>query len=81
MSSLIRLTKDGAVAVYDDRLRPILEALGDIEVERASEVEFDPESGDWVATRAGTGKEIARGKNRSEVIAAEVRWLESEVIR
>jgi hypothetical protein len=66
-------------AVYDDRLRPILEALGELHIERATDVEFEESSGDWVATHRATGVEIARGKNRTEVLQQEVRWLEEEL--
>lgn len=72
--------RDGlAVGVYSDRWRPILEALGAMQVTRASEVEYEPESGDWVATLPGTTTEIARGRNRADVIAAEVAYLEDRL--
>jgi hypothetical protein len=72
--------RNGTVhAVYDDRTRPILEALGILTVKRASEVEFDAATGEWVACLATTGEEIARGKNRGDVIADEVRYLESQL--
>lgn len=79
MATQIRI-KDGiATAVWDDRFRPILEALGTMDVKRASEVEYDPATGDWVARLASTGEEIARGKDRGEVIATEVRYLEERL--
>ncbi len=67
--------------VYDDRFRELYEALGVMKVKRASEVEFDEATGDWVAILAGTTTEIARGKNRGDVIAAEVRYLENQLIK
>lgn len=65
--------------VYDDRLRPIYEALGLLRVKRASEVEYSEERGEWIAVSAETGEEIAHGPDRGEVIAAEVRWLEARL--
>lgn len=67
------------VGVYDDRLRPIYEALGTLRVKRASEVEYDDARGEWVATSCETGEEIASGQDRGQVIAAEVRWLEARL--
>ena len=76
MAAKIVLTGQTATCVYDDRFRPLLEALGPLQVRRASEVEFDQATGDWIATHLETGQMIARGKNRAEVITAEVWWLE-----
>lgn len=73
------LIKDGkAHAVYDDRLRPLFESLGLMKVSRASSVEFNAVSGDWVA-KAPDGMVIAWGKKRDEVIQAEVEWLEARL--
>ncbi|MBI4472181.1 MAG: hypothetical protein HY646_05900 [Acidobacteria bacterium] len=82
MATQIKIGRDGVVrAVYDDRFRAILEALGAMRVERASQVEFESATGDWVARRIldsdMLGEEIARGKNRNDVIAEEVRYLEA----
>jgi len=83
MANKILIKGGTATAVYDDRFRPLLEALGAMEIERASEVEFDHESGDWIATEVSHdgphGRVIARGKNRAEVIAAEVAYLEARL--
>lgn len=65
--------------VYDDRFRPLFEALGVISVKRASEVEFDETSGEWVATHLDSGEVIARGLNRNDVIKAEIAWLEERL--
>lgn len=78
MASKLVIRDGQAAMVYDDRFRAILEALGPMTVTRASEVEY--ESGDWVARLPGTGQEIARGRIRSEVIAAEVRYLECRIL-
>ena len=65
--------------VYDDRWAPLFAALGKVTIERASEVEYDHRAGEWVATHHATGEVIARGVNRQQVIAAEVRWLEGRL--
>lgn len=80
MAKVITLHGGTAEAVYDDRWRCIYEALGMLSVRRASEVEFDARSGEWVAIHCATGQIIGRGRNRSEVIAQEVAWLEKNVI-
>jgi len=79
MATTITMKNGTASAVYDDRWRPILEALGTIKVQRATDVEFDDASGDWIATRLTTGEVIARGKDRSACIAQEVAFLENEL--
>lgn len=79
MASLVCVRGGAATAVYDDRWLPILEALGSVEIRRATDVEWDPTTREWVATHRETGREIARGRNRAEVIHAEVAWLEKGV--
>lgn len=80
MAEVVALQGGTAEAVYDDRWRCIYEALGVLSVTRASEVEFDALSGEWVATHCATGHVIGRGRSRSQVIAQEVVWLEANVI-
>lgn len=74
---LIRLAAGEVRAVYSDTWRPLLEALGSLEITRASDVEYDASTGEWYAVHRATGKEIARGRNREQVIREEVRWLET----
>jgi hypothetical protein len=85
VASKITIRNGEAIGVYDDRLRPLFEAMGPIKVKRATTVEFEEESGDWVAVLlnedGSPGKEIARGRLRDKVIEEEVAWLEKEVIR
>jgi len=69
------------ISVYDDRFRDILEAVGPLHIERATDVEFDGTTGNWVAVHLSTGTEIARGRNRGDVINQEIQFLEREVIR
>jgi hypothetical protein len=52
----------------------MFEALGCVEVARASVVEY--ESGLWVARLPGSGEVIASGRIRAEVLQAEVEYLE-----
>ncbi len=80
MAEVVALQGGTAEAVYDDRWRCIYEALGVLSVRRASEVEFDALSGEWVATHCASGQIIGRGRGRSRVIAQEVVWLEANVI-
>lgn len=80
MATQLVIHADGtAEAVYSDRFRCVLEALGDLQVTRASEVEFEPQTGEWVARHAMTGQEIGRDRNRSEAIRQEVVWLEQNL--
>lgn len=76
MATKISIGAGVATGVYDDRLRPIFEALGVLSVKRASEVEYEEETGDWVARLLMDGREIGRGKNRADVIKQEVEFLE-----
>lgn len=81
---IVRRDEAGVEAhgVYDDRFFCIFQALSAATpmVKRATEVEFDHESGEWVAAHLASGEIIARGANRSEVIRQEVEWLEQKEI-
>jgi len=66
-----------ASAVYSDASLGLLEALGRVEIRRASEVEWDDARGEWVA-RSG-GEEIASGRSRRQVVEDEVRILEERL--
>lgn len=74
-----------AEAVYDDRLMPLLKALGDLKVSRASEVEFDHLNQVWVAKVIDFDMDyrscnvLAQGPDRNEVIQEEVKILEKEM--
>lgn len=68
-----------AQGVWGDPWRPIYEALGIPVITRASEVEYEPATGDWVAIHRETGTEIGRGRIRAEVIKQEVAWLEARL--
>jgi hypothetical protein len=79
MAAIAKVRSGELRTVYDDRWAGILSAIGKVTIERASDVEYDHGAGEWVATHHATGVVIARGANRSEVIAAEVRWLEERI--
>lgn len=78
MATKITVAGGEVNCVYDDRFRPLLEALGVLEIKRATEVEFAQDIQLWEATHIATGKIIAQGPNRNEVIEAEVKWLEEQ---
>jgi hypothetical protein len=80
MPKLISVSGGEVRAVYEDKWRVLLEALGPLEVTRASDVEYDSVTGEWFAIYRASGLEIARGKDRAAVIAQEVDWLERSVI-
>ena len=63
-------------AVYSDKIRSM--NLGEMEVTRASNVEFDKKSQNWKA-ETPQGEIIAFGPNRDDVIKEEVRVIESRL--
>lgn len=79
MASKVHITDGAAHGVYDDRLAPLYHALGLPEIKRATDVEYDPASQEWVATHRDTKTVIASGPVRAEVIAREVSWLEDKI--
>lgn len=80
MASKIIIDGDRIFGVYDDRLRPLYDLLGiNLSVKRASRVDFDHTSGDWVASLP-SGREIARCKEREKAIALEVEYLEARLL-
>lgn len=77
MASKIVIKAGVAVSVYDDRFAPIFAALGlHVEITRASDVEFDHDLRKWVAVERVSGKVIASGINRADVVKAEIIYLE-----
>ena len=61
-------------AVYSDKLN----GIGEMEVSRASNVEFNHKMQEWEA-RTPDGTLIAHGKDRDEVIKEEIRVIESRL--
>lgn len=76
MATKIHISGGEVNCVYDDRFRPILEALGVSDIKRATDVEYNQATKEWEAKLFSTGQIIAHGPNRNDVIAAEVKWLE-----
>lgn len=71
---------DGTViTIYCDSMRGTYEALGAWEAPRVSDVEYDPATGQWVATERATGRTIGRSQSRDETIAQEVAYLEGQL--
>jgi hypothetical protein len=62
--------------VYSDQLP--LRDIGTLHTRRASNVEFDEQTQEWVATTVG-GRELARGRTRAGVVAEEVKVLQREL--
>lgn len=80
MTTRLKMLQDGSlVGVYSDQLAELGSRLGKLEVKRASNVEFDEASQEWVAVD-NNGKEIARHKNRSEVLRQEVLVIEQQIL-
>lgn len=84
MTKLIRIKEGKTVTVYDDSTTDLMGVLGMRVIERATHVEYDNASKEWVATLAdmrlvssvGTpGTVIARCKTRKEAIDAEIAYL------
>jgi hypothetical protein len=72
-----RIDKSGNVtAVYSDILGKL--RLGDMQVQRASNVEFNHASQEWEARTPGN-ELIAHGALRDEVIREEVRVIEARL--
>jgi hypothetical protein len=67
---------DGTVRmIYADEMAPVLAAMGEVTVKRASHVE--PAPGGWAADMAPVGGPVLGPYAlRSEALAAEVQWLQ-----
>ena len=75
MSKLV-ITPAGARMVYSDKWAPLARALGQLDIQRATDVEFSAQAQQWEARHRATGAIIAAGPNRAEVIRQEVEYLE-----
>ncbi len=63
--------------VYSDTLATL--NLGEMEIQRASNVEFSNGWQEWQAKLAGTNELIAYGANREEVIQKEIAIIEDRM--
>ena len=76
----IAILPDGTVRhVYSDSARRLDERLGKPVINRASNVEFNHETGNWEARIPETNELIASGRNREQVIKDEVAVIESRL--
>lgn len=69
----LQITADGGVQMLQDDAVDLRE-LGEIEVTRASHVEFDNEKQMWFVQSARTGKFLYWAKTRTEALAYEKEW-------
>ena len=73
----IKVAPDGTInAVYSDQLRHM--GLGEMQVSRASNVEFNHDEQQWEA-RTPEGELLASGLDRDAVIKQEVAVIESRL--
>lgn len=79
--------------VYDDALLGLAQALGNVVIERASDVEWEcaetrsetcecqKQGGlHWRAKMKSSGKVISEGMNRKKVIEEEIKYLEQHIL-
>lgn len=74
---VIRVTRAGAQCLWTDALD--LRFLGRAAAVRVSEVEFSPSRQAWEAREVGTGRLLARCRQRSQAVAGEVRHFNRRV--
>jgi len=79
MSTILKVHNGVASSVYDDRWCSITNALGTPHIKRATSIEYDNGSGQWVATHLPTGQIIGRCSNRNPLIRLEISWLEARL--
>jgi hypothetical protein len=74
---IVRIESDGtAAAIYDDKIAPVLEALGRARIARASHVE-PTSDGWWIADLTPSqGPVLGPFRRRRDALDAERRWLE-----
>jgi hypothetical protein len=75
----IRFAADGSgfTAVYSDVLPKL--GLGDLEITRISDVEYDHSRKLWIATRKDTGEVLCESASREQCVKEEVRILNSQL--
>ena len=70
------------VYIHDDELAEALSGLGEVETHRASDVEFNNDTGKWEADMHKSGYEVVLTgfDRRSDALAAEREFLEVNVL-
>jgi hypothetical protein len=77
MSSKLFIRGGIVQGVYDDRLLPIYAALGVVQIQRATTIEFNHDKKQWEARLCTfSAPLIASGMRRADVIKAEIEFLE-----
>lgn len=71
MKLLVTPNGGAVVGVYDDRLLGLMDRLGPTKVTRASNVEWEKKSRQWVAEDVKTKKVLATGATRAEALQKE----------
>ena len=80
MKIVINKTTGKICAMANDTVVEILSNVGHVSMKRASDVEWDDARQQWIAMEKSSSKIIARGHNRSNVIAREVAILERNLL-
>lgn len=75
----IRCSGGEITAIYNDKLRDLLDDGGSFSIRRVSNVE--PEGDTWTADLRKVGGPVLRGfKLRQEALDAEIKWIDENVI-
>jgi len=75
--SILVIRPNGKIeTVYSDEIP--YDAIGEVAVRRASTVEFDNDRHLWVA-KTQSGRILAEGARRADVVAEEIRVLQEEL--
>lgn len=74
----IRFAESGGfTAVYSDILPKL--GLGDLEITRVSDVEYDHKRKLWIAKRKDTGEVLCESSSRDNCVKEEVRLLNTQL--
>ena len=75
---ILRIQGDQVQGIYDERLD--LRSLGQVSIRRASNVEPDEEGQWWADLSVSGGGVLGPFPKRSQALAAEVAWLEANLL-
>lgn len=80
---LIRIKPNGAVHYAgDDSMNPVMDKLaGSVEVKRATNVEFNPDTKYWEARACKDNELIARDRSREEVLKVEHEYVQQNLVK